>query len=43
MFMGWYHMNKLIKCLPLVKNPDRKWWEIWKHRYVWLDNWGSNE
>ena len=20
----------------LIKNPNRKWWEFWKPRYVWI-------
>lgn len=34
MFMAHYYMNEFIKCLPIKKNPDRKWWQIGKPYYV---------
>jgi hypothetical protein len=22
----------------LEKNPNRKWWQVWKSKYIWVDN-----
>lgn len=30
---AYYHMEYLGEVC--VKNPDRKWWQIWKPRYIW--------
>ena len=29
----YYHTEYLGEVH--VKNPDRKWWQIWKPRYIW--------
>lgn len=31
---AYYHREYLGEVR--VKNPDRKWWQIWKPRYIWV-------